>query len=107
MNEYNKNIPDSISNEELSNVSGGALRKSNPFYESGDTPRYQVGQVVKEKYYIKAINKNKSGIIMKEFTYLVVDARNHNKVIDKKMFESELMIKEGYWADDPFNLEGI
>lgn len=87
-----------IADEKMEAVTGGSWRHSVVNYRSGKTPRYSVGQVVGEYYCIKPINKGKRGFINREFTYVVVYSYARSEVHDSNMYESELMIAEGYWG---------
>lgn len=86
-----ENTNKKVEKENLEQVTGGGWWSSYPMYESEDTPRFRVGEVVGGKYKIAAINATKSGLINKEFTYKLVYLDNPDKVYDDTAYESQLI----------------
>lgn len=86
-----ENTNKKVIGENLEQVTGGGWVNAFPLYESGDTPRYKVGDIVAGEYKIVAINKNKGGLFNKEFTYRVVYASNPDKLYDDTAYESQLL----------------
>ena len=70
---------------------------SNFIYQSGDKPKYKVGDKayrIRIEYEILEVSKKKSGFIFKEFTY-TIKALDNGEVI-KDVYESELYDE---WVD--------
>lgn len=84
-----------VTDDNLEEVTGGGWEKAFPRYKSGNTPRYEVGDIVGRDYMIAAVNKKKGGLIRKEFTYKVVHLNAPDKIYDNKAYESQLMGLDG------------
>lgn len=95
-NEIAEELPKetTLNENQLDDVSGGGWWGSSWTYESGKKPRYKVGQVILGDFYIVKIHEGKKGLFHEEFTYYVVSAFDHSKVIDECMYESELVKME-------------
>ncbi|MDD5952278.1 MAG: hypothetical protein PUC32_01285 [Oscillospiraceae bacterium] len=101
------NEKNEIKEEQLEDVAGGAYGDSDDWYSSGDTPYFKKGDWVtiffKGKvcgYYeggvILSVNKGKSGLFHREFTY-TVKLSFTGKILDN-VYESQMLRKEkGQW----------